>query len=82
MAKTKDGLKVLTPQPVDEHSPLLAEQNNEENQDESLLEAQAEREQREHDAGTTPVADEPSTQKLLLTMASLWMSTFFAALGV
>ncbi|KAK3678555.1 hypothetical protein LTR78_001853 [Recurvomyces mirabilis] len=44
------------------------------------LEAQVERERREHEAGTIPVADEPSTGKLLATMSSLWLSTIFAAL--
>jgi hypothetical protein len=81
MAK-KDDLKVLSPQPVaDERSPLLGERSIQPANDDAGLEAQAEQEQREHDAGATVVADEPSTKKLVVTMASLWVSTFFAALG-
>jgi hypothetical protein len=83
MAKTQDGLKVLAPQPVpDERSPLLGQPNETASDHDDTLEAQAHREQREYDAGATPIADEPSTRTLVLTMASLWMSTFFAALGI
>lgn len=76
-----DGLKVLAPEPVeaDERSPLLSQTQRPGDGD--ALEAQAEQEQREHDAGAVPIADEPSTRKLLVTMSSLWLSTFFAALG-
>lgn len=82
MAK-KDDMKVLTPQPVtDERSPLLGEQSGQPLPHESALEAQADREQREYDAGATVVADEPGTKKLVVTMGSLWVSTFFAALGM
>lgn len=85
MAKKSD-LQVLSPQPVaaDERSPLLVERNDQPPQrpnDDGGLEAQAEQEQREYDAGATVVADEPSTKKLAATMASLWVGTFFAALG-
>lgn len=77
MAKKTGSLEVLSPQPVnDERTPLLGESGG----DGDGLEAQAEQEQREHAVGATPVADEPSTRKLLLTMWSLWVSTFFAAL--
>ncbi|KAK3713170.1 hypothetical protein LTR37_008603 [Vermiconidia calcicola] len=73
MARTDSGLKVVAPEPVaDEYSPLLGQADN--------VEAQADQELREHDVGVTPVAEEPSTRKLLLTMSSLWVSTFFAAL--
>ena len=81
MAK-KDDLKVLSPQPVaDERTPLIGEHSDQPINDDAGLEAQAEQEQREHDVGATVVADEPSTKKLVVTMASLWVSTFFAALG-
>ena len=85
MAK-KDDMKVLAPQPIatDERSPLLGERSDQPppySNDDAGLEAQAEQEQREYDAGATVVADEPSTKKLVVTMASLWVSTFFAALG-
>ena len=78
MAPKKDDLKVIEPVPVaDETTPLL----NGEQSNANTLEAQAEQEQREHDVGVTPVADEPSTKKLLLIMGSTWICTFFAALG-
>nr|POF17805.1 multidrug resistance protein fnx1 [Quercus suber] len=79
MARTDDGLKVLPPQPeADERSPLLGN-SNDESQDASV-EAQAEQEQREHDANAVPLAEEPSTAKLLVIMSSMWMGTFLAAL--
>ena len=85
MAK-KGDLDVLPPQPVaDERSPLLGERSEPDptpRNDDAGLEEQAQREQREHDVGATMVADEPSTKKLLVTMGSLWTSTFFAALGI
>ncbi|KAH9838824.1 multidrug resistance protein fnx1-like [Teratosphaeria destructans] len=77
--RTDSGLKILEPQPdnADEQTPLLGEQNG---RGEANLEAQAAEEQREYDAGHVPLADEPSTGRLLLTMSSLWVCTFFAAL--
>ena len=73
----------LPSQPIaDERSPLLGDQNQPPpNNDDEGLEAQAEQEQREYEAGATVIADEPSTKKLVVTMSSLWVSTFFAALG-
>ena len=83
MARTHGGLRVLSPQPLaaDERSPLLGE-SNERPTEEDGLEAQAEQELREHDVASVPVAEEPSTRRLVLTMGSLWLSTFFAALGM
>ena len=83
MAKGNGKLEVLPPQPVaaDERSPLLGDASEQHPVHDDDLEAQAEQEQREHDAGTVPLAEEPSTKKLVLTMSSLWVSTFFAALG-
>lgn len=88
MARTVDGLQVLQPEPVigdrmgDECTPLLANGDSPgASAEESGLEAQAERERREYDARATPIADEPSTGRLVATMSSLWFSTFFAALG-
>ena len=81
MATTDDGLNVVPPEPVtDERTPLLGDASGSSEADNGNLEAQAEQEQREHDVGATPIAEEPSTRKLLLTMSSLWISTFFAAL--
>lgn len=89
MSGSGRGSKDLTavePEPVaDERSPLLRRHSNgqaHEEQDTEALEAQARQERREHDAGCVPVADEPSTGKLVLTMGSLWLGTFFAALGM
>lgn len=81
MPKNRDSLQIMSPQPVaDERSPLLGEENDAPSDDHDELEAQAEQEQREYDVGSTPIAEEPSTKKLVLTMGSLWLSTFFAAL--
>ncbi|KAF2726187.1 putative major facilitator superfamily transporter [Polychaeton citri CBS 116435] len=94
MAK-KDPLTVLDPSPVgNETQPLLnasgptqPTQNgtfDNEPTGETLsqddVEARAAQERREYDANSAPVADEPSTLKLALTMSSMWLSTFFAAL--
>ena len=84
MPSPKD-LTVMEPEPVvDERSPLLRRYSNgqaHDEQDTEDLEALARQERREHDVGCVPVADEPSTRKLVLTMGSMWLSTFFAALG-
>jgi hypothetical protein len=83
-SSSKD-LTVVEPLPVDERSPLLHRHSNGEaceEQDDEALEAQARQERREHDVGVVPIADEPSTRKLVLTMGSMWLSTFFAALGM
>ena len=77
MARKDDKLKVVAPDPVDERSPLLGEQQPSEN---GTLEAQAEQERREHDAGTVPIAEEPSLGKLSSTMGALWVMTFFVSL--
>lgn len=85
MARTEDGLKVMAPEPVtDERTPFLNEANGAPREDQggdAALEAQAEQERREHDVGAVPIAEEPKTSVLLATMGSLWISTFFAALG-
>lgn len=86
MSKKRDSLQVMSPQPEsDERTPLLGDQQNgsapeDDENNQNDLEAQAEQEQREHDVGAQPLAEEPSTKKLVITMGSLWMSTFFAAL--
>lgn len=82
---SKKSLRVVEPEPVNERSPLLHRHSNGEaceEQDTEALEEQARQERREHDVGHVPVADEPSTRKLVLTMGSMWLSTFFAALGM
>jgi hypothetical protein len=82
-SKSKD-LQVVEPLPVDERSPLLHRHSNGEaceEQDTEALEEQARQERREHDAGHVPVAEELSTRRLVVTMGSMWLGTFFAALG-
>ncbi|TKA26800.1 hypothetical protein B0A50_04246 [Salinomyces thailandicus] len=72
------GLQHLDPQPVDsqnERTPLLNPGQN--GNPQNALEAQAAREQHEHDATTTP---EPTLPRLIATMGSLYLSTFFAAM--
>lgn len=78
MSNRKDALRELPPEPVDERSPLL--DSNGQPSENGGLEAQAEQERREYNEGAVPLADEPSTMKLLSTMGSLWVTTFFAAL--
>ena len=83
-SKSKD-LQVVDPLPVDERSPLLHRHSNGEaceEQDTEALEEQARQERREYEAGYVPVAEEPSTRRLLVTMGSMWLGTFFAALGM
>lgn len=72
MARTDDGLKVLPPQAeADERTPLLAPDEQDQNFD-GTLEAQAIQEQREHDANAVPIADEPSTARLIMVMSAMW----------
>lgn len=86
MVKKDPDLKVLPPQAeTDERTPLLLADSSEVTNDQipevdESLESQAEQEQREHDVGTAPLAEEPPTKKLIVIMGSLWLSTFFAAL--
>lgn len=83
-SKAKD-LQVVEPLPVDERSPLLHRHSNGEacqGQDTEALEAQARQERREYEAGYVPVAEEMSTRRLVVTMGSMWLGTFFAALGM
>jgi len=83
MSQKRSSMQVLPPEPEsDERSPLLThdQQHGSSDDQDDELEAQAEQEQREHDVNNAPLADEPSTKELLLTMGSLWLSTFFAAL--
>ena len=82
MAKKGSGMKVLPPEPVaDERTHLLGESNEQFPANDYGLEAQAEQELREYDVGATPIAEEPSTRKLVFTMGSLWLSTFFCCNG-
>ncbi|OQO03967.1 hypothetical protein B0A48_10609 [Cryoendolithus antarcticus] len=81
MTPQKRGLQEVAPLPIaDERTPLLADGEGAEDQDEEALEARAAQERREYETNAVPIADEPSTKKLVLTMSSLWFSTFFAAL--
>jgi len=89
MPRKEPPLQVIDPLPVDdEQTPLLAQHDattakpHDVSPEGSALEAQASQELREHEAGSVPVADEPTTGKLLMTMGSLWLSTIFAALGM
>lgn len=87
---SESGLREVTPTPIenDETRPLLDDRQQQKTNgtisdgdvENGTLEAQVAREQREIDAATTPIAEEPSTKKLLLTMSGLWLSTFFVAL--
>ena len=81
MTTTRAHLTVLTPEPIDdERTALLNASDEGERDDVAGLEAQARREQREIQDHDIPIADEPSTKMLLVTMSGLWLSTFFAAL--
>ncbi|KAK1037428.1 hypothetical protein LTR33_016224 [Friedmanniomyces endolithicus] len=91
MPRKEPPLEVIDPLPIDdEQTPLLAQHDAttakhhdvspEDGTVEEQLEAQASQELREHEAGSVPVADKPTTGKLLMTMGSLWLSTIFAAL--
>lgn len=71
MARKKEGLKVLSPTPMGEQETdaLLGAQNDQA-RDNGTIEAQAEQERREYEANSVPIADEPSTKKLVVTMGS------------
>ncbi|KAK4984827.1 hypothetical protein LTR66_000438 [Elasticomyces elasticus] len=81
MSRTKSGLNVLPPTPVDEHEaqPLLAD-NNGQPRDNGTIEREAEQISEGDAVGNVPLAKEPSTGKILLTLGTLWCSVFFAAL--
>lgn len=81
MSHKKASLAELPPEPVDEQTPLLSDANGRPTE-QNALEAQAEQEQREYDTAHVPLPEEPSTKKLLFIMGSLWITTFFAALGI
>ena len=85
MARTEDASKVLDPTMTnaDERTPLLEDHhltkpNGEprEGADGSGLESQP---RQEDDAA--PIAEEVGTMKLVVTMSSLWLGIFFAAIG-
>ncbi|RMY60643.1 hypothetical protein D0865_01426 [Hortaea werneckii] len=81
--KANGNLTYVEPQPINtnERTPLLNHDQNETPPDQSTtLESQAAQEQREHDAGTGPIPDEPPLSRLLATMSCLWLATFFAAM--
>ncbi|KAI7191581.1 putative major facilitator superfamily transporter [Hortaea werneckii] len=83
--KVNGNLTYVEPQPINttnERTPLLNhDQNGTTASDQpTSLESQAAQEQREHDAGTVPLADEPPLSRLLATMSCLWLATFFAAM--
>lgn len=72
MARNEDGLRVVTPEPVDEEQrPLLDPEHPEEGH--GTIE-------RPHGADI-PIAEEPSTWRLLTIVGSMWLGSFFAALG-
>ncbi|KAI5371067.1 putative major facilitator superfamily, MFS transporter superfamily [Septoria linicola] len=82
----KDKLQSLPPEPISESTSLLHPNAHGTNhgtlpaENLSELEAQAEQERREYETGHTPLPSDLSTKKLLATMSSLWLVTFFAAL--
>ncbi|KAI6833710.1 putative major facilitator superfamily transporter [Hortaea werneckii] len=82
--KANGNLTYVEPQPINttnERTPLLNhDQNGTASDQPTTLESQAAQEQREHDAGTVPLADEPPLSRLLATMSCLWLATFFAAM--
>lgn len=67
--------------PPDEQSPLLSNGKTQD-QDNGTLEHGADRS--EHGDGETdvPIAEEPSTAKLLVVLSSVWLGCFLAALGM
>lgn len=76
MPQTEDGLTVLPPSPLeDERRPLLDVPAGQPNHG-TIQETQ--------DGGESgiPIAEEPSTKKILLIIGCLWIGSFFAALGM
>lgn len=78
MPRTEDGLAVLPPSPVeDEQRPLLDTASGQPNHGTMQEEQMA-------DGGESnvPIAEEPSTKKIILIIGSMWIGSFFAALGM
>lgn len=76
MPETEDGLTVLPPSPLeDEQRPLLDTASGQPNHG-TIQETP------EGLEGNVPIADEPSTKKIVLIMGCLWLGSFFAALGM
>lgn len=76
MARTEDGLRVLPPSPVhEEEQPLL---NNADSQaDHGTIERGPDGAQESN----VPIPEEPSTKRIVLIIGSMWLGSFFAALG-
>lgn len=62
-----------------EQRPLLQDADG--HPDHGTIERQADHGQQQYENGI-PLADEPSTLRLVLTMGSMWVGVFLAALGM
>lgn len=69
--------------PPDEESPLLSNGKTQAS-DNGAIEHGAESSDEGGDHGETdvPIAEEPSTAKLVLVLSSIWLGCFLAALGM
>lgn len=69
--------------PPDEQSPLLSNGKTQA-QDSGTIEHGADRSEDGSSDGETdvPIAEEPSTAKLVLVLSSIWLGCFLAALGI
>lgn len=76
MARTEDGLRVLPPSPVrEEERPLL------DNADFQADHGTIEQGPDGREESDVPIPAEPSTKKIVLIIGSMWLGSFFAALG-
>lgn len=67
--------------PPDEQSPLLSNCQSQA-QDNGTIEHGADRSEDADSEADVPIAEEPSTAKLVLVLSSIWLGCFLAALGM
>ena len=68
------------PSSADEQSPLLSNGKTQA-QDNGTIERGADRSEDDDGETDVPIAEEPSTAKLVLVLSSIWLGCFLAALG-
>ena len=75
---SEDGLRVLPPSPIeDEQRPLL------DNADTQANHGAIDRDSagQEEDGEDVPIAEEPTTARVMVIMVCMWMGSFWAAMG-
>lgn len=76
MAAEQDNIRVLPPSPIDEQRPLLGD--NDQQADHGTIDRDVAGQEEEGDG---EVPDEPTTAKITIIMWSMWVGSFWAAMG-